>query len=128
MRLLVDTHAMIWYVDQDQLLSPVAHAAITDPNNDLLVSAASIWELGIKVDVGKLKLSDSYGVWTNRALNALRATILPITVDYVDRQSTLPDHHSDPFDRLLIAQSLVDSIPVVSNDVQFDAYQVQRIR
>jgi PIN domain nuclease of toxin-antitoxin system len=118
---------MIWYVDQDQLLSRVAHTAITDPNKELFVSAASVWEVAIKVGVGKLKLSDSYRKWVNQALSALRANILPISVDYADRQASLPHHHRDPFDRLLIAQSLVDSIPIVSNETQFDAYQIQRI-
>jgi PIN domain nuclease of toxin-antitoxin system len=103
MRLLIDTHALIWYVDQDQLLTPIAHAAITDPANELLVSAATVWELGIKTGQKKLKLSLPYRDWMTKAIADLGLTLLPITVDYADRQANLPVHHKDPFDRLIIA-------------------------
>lgn len=71
MRLLVDSHALIWYVDQDHLLSPVSRAAITDPSNDLLLSAGSIWEIGIQVGLGKLVLSRPYGLWMTQAIRIL---------------------------------------------------------
>src|SRR5947209_7203549 len=106
MRLLLDTHALIWYVDQDHLLTPVAHAAITDPANELLLSAATVWELAIKTGQKKLTLSLPYKDWMNKAVADLALTILPVTVEYADRQANLPLHHKDPFDRLLIAQAL----------------------
>jgi PIN domain nuclease of toxin-antitoxin system len=126
-RLLVDAQSLIWYVDQDQLLSRPAHAAITDPQNDLLLSAATIWEIAIKVGIGKLTLGLAFKPWMDKAINDLHLSILPITVDYADAQSALAYHHGDPFDRLLIAQGLVEGIPIISNDVQFDPYGVTRI-
>ena len=127
MRLLLDTHAIIWYVDQDQLLSSSAHSAIDDPGNDILVSAASIWEIAIKVGLGKLTLSNAYLPWMNQALAALGASILPITIEYANVQVALPHHHGDPFDRCMIAQALFESVQIVSVDSAFDAYGVSRL-
>jgi PIN domain nuclease of toxin-antitoxin system len=111
----------------DQLLSRPAHAAITDPVNDLLISAATVWEIAIKVGLGKLTLSRPYRAWIEQALIDLQAAVLPITVAYADAQAALPHHHGDPFDRMLIAQATVEGIAVVSADRQFDAYGVTRI-
>ena len=127
MRLLLDTQSLIWYVDQDHLLSRPAHAAITDPQNDLMLSAASIWEIAIKVGIKKLTLSLPYHAWITKAIGDLGLAIVPITIDYANAQASLPPHHGDPFDRLIIAQALVDSNPIVSNDVHFDPYGVTRI-
>jgi PIN domain nuclease of toxin-antitoxin system len=127
LRLLLDTHALLWAVDDPSQLSAPAMAAMADPANDRLLSAATIWELAIKVGQGKLTLSLPYRQWTDRAIADLKLTVLPITVEYADRQSTLPPHHKDPFDRLMIAQALVDGLPIVSADVAFDPYGVARI-
>ena len=127
MRLLLDSHVVIWSVEQAHLLSPAAHAALTDPNNDLLLSAATIWEIAIKVGSGKLNLSLPYRQWMDRAIADLRLTTLPITLEYADAQSGLPHHHRDPFDRLLVAQTLVERIAVVSADAALDAYGVTRL-
>jgi PIN domain nuclease of toxin-antitoxin system len=126
MRTLLDTHALIWYVDQDHLLSPTAHAAITDPNNELLLSAATVWEIAIKVGLGKLTLSLPYRQWMNKAIGDLGLTLLSITVEYADVQTALPYHHGDPFDRLIIAQALMEGISIVSADAVFDLYGVNR--
>ncbi len=127
MRLLLDTHAVIWYVDQDQLLSSSAHATISDPANDLLLSAGTIWEIGIKVGLNKLSLSLHYRDWMNKAIADLGLSVLPICVEYADAQAGLPRHHGDPFDRLLAAQALVENIPLISSDPIFDLYNVKRI-
>jgi PIN domain nuclease of toxin-antitoxin system len=127
MRVLLDTHALIWYVDQDHLLSASAHAAITNPANDLLVSAATIWEIAIKVGLGKLTLSMPYRQWMDKAIADLGLTLLPITVEYADVQVGLPGHHRDPFDRLLAAQAQVEGLSVLSGDAVFDRYGVPRI-
>ena len=127
MKLLLDSHVLIWWVDQHALLSPTAYAAIEAPSNDLVVSAATIWEIGIKVGLGKLKLSRPYRSWMDRAITDLRAVILPISVDYADVQARLPQHHGDPFDRLLISQSLTEKISIVSSDAHFDNYGVTRL-
>jgi PIN domain nuclease of toxin-antitoxin system len=127
MRLLLDSHALIWYVDQDHLLTVLAHAAITDPANDLLLSAATVWELAIKTGQKKLTLSLPYRQWMDKAIADLDLNILPVTVVYAERQANLPPHHKDPFDRLIIAQALVEGISVVCADPVFDAYGVKRL-
>lgn len=127
MRLIVDTHALIWYVDQDHLLSQKAHAAIDDPANELWLSAATVWEIAIKVGLKKLTLSLPYREWISRAIADLDMSILPITIEAADIQQNLPWHHRDPFDRLIIAQSLAEGFPVVSNDPLFDAYDIERV-
>jgi PIN domain nuclease of toxin-antitoxin system len=126
-KLLIDAHALIWYVDQDQLLSPTARAAMTDPSNDRLVGAGTIWEISIKSGLNKLKLSQPYRQWIEQAMTGLGLTILPITVDYCDVQAGLPHHHKDPFDRLLVAQALVENMLLVSADVQLDPYGINRL-
>jgi len=124
---LLDTHALIWYVDHDHLLSASAHAAITDSANDLLLSAGTIWEIGIKVGLKKLSLSIPYREWMNKAIADLGLTLLPISVEYADVQAGLPRHHGDPFDRLLAAQARVENIPLISSDPVFDRYGLTRI-
>jgi PIN domain nuclease of toxin-antitoxin system len=126
-RLLVDSHALIWALDDPSQLTGPATLALQDPANDLLVSAATIWELAIKTGQGKLTLSQPYRQWMDRAIVDLGLVVLPITVEYADRQATLPLHHRDPFDRLLIAQALVEGIAVVCGDAAFDAYGVSRV-
>jgi PIN domain nuclease of toxin-antitoxin system len=126
-KLLLDTHTVIWWVDQDRLLGPKAHAAIADSLNDLLLSAATIWEIAIKVGLGKLSLSMPYKQWINRAMTNLGAVVLPITVEYADVLVGLPLHHRDPFDRMLIAQTQVEHVSLVSGDATFDQYGVSRL-
>lgn len=127
MRLLLDTHTLLWAVDDPSQVSAPAMTAMADPANDRLLSAATIWELAIKVGLGKLTLLLPYRQWMDKAIADLKLVILPITVEYAARQSTLPPHHKDPFDRLLIAQALVEGIPVVSADVALDPYGVTRL-
>ena len=127
MRLLVDSHALLWALDNVSRLSPTAATAMQDPANDLLLSAATLWEIAIKVGIRKLTLSLPYRQWMAKAITDLGLTILPITVDYADVQATLPWHHRDPFDRFVIAQAQTEGISLVSADPQFDAYRVTRI-
>ena len=117
---------MLWWVDQDNLLSSTAHSAIAESENELLISAATIWEIAIKVGIGKLTLSQPYREWMNRAINDLRASILPVSVDYADVQAKLAHHHGDPFDRMIVAQAIVERVAITSNDAIFDDYGVSR--
>jgi PIN domain nuclease of toxin-antitoxin system len=126
-RHLIDAQALIWYVDQDHLLTWPARAAISDPANELVLSAGTIWEIGIKVGLGKLSLSLPYRLWMDTAIADLDLELLPITVEYADVQAGLPGHHRDPFDRLLAAQALKDGLPLISADAIFDQYGVRRI-
>ena len=98
-----------------------------DASNQLLISAATVWEIAIKVGLGKLSLSMPYREWMNRVIADLGATLLPITVEYAGVQATLPNYHRDPFDRMLIAQARVENVPFVSSDDAFDQYGISRL-
>jgi PIN domain nuclease of toxin-antitoxin system len=126
-REIVDTQSLIWYVDQDHLLSVKAYAAIANPSVQLLISVATIWEIGIKVGLGKLYLFMPYRPWVEKAIRDLNASLLHITIDYCEVQSTLPRIHGDPFDRMIASQCRYENIPVVSSDPIFDQYGVTRI-
>jgi PIN domain nuclease of toxin-antitoxin system len=127
MRLLVDSHTVIWAVDDPAKLSSCAAQAIEDPANELLISAGTIWEVAIKVGLQKLSLSMPFRQWMNKAMADLGLTLLPINVEYADVQAGLPRHHGDPFDRLLVAQAQLENIPLVSADAVFDRYGLKRI-
>lgn len=127
MRILIDTHTLFWSVDDPAKVSAMAMAALQPLANDVLLSAATIWELAIKVGIGKWSLSLPYRQWMEKAIMDLKLIVLPITVEYAERQSILPPLHKDPFDRLLIAQALVEGIPIASADAVFDSYGVTRI-
>ena len=123
---MLDAHTLLWSQDDTSRLSAVAAATLTDPAHDRLVSIATVWEIGIKVANGKLPLSKPFRAWIDTAIADLAASVLPITLDHLERQIQLEFHHRDPFDRLLIAQALVDDIPLIGSDTQFDAYGVNR--
>ena len=108
-------------------LSPAAASHLEDASNELIVSAATIWELAIKVSLDKLKLTQPYDQWIDAAMADLGASLLPITVPFAAAQAALPWHHRDPFDRLLAAQSQVENMPLVSSDPVFDRYDVARV-
>ena len=127
MRLLLDSHTLIWSQDDTGQLSAAANAALSNPGNDRLISAATVWEIAIKVGKGRLLLSKPFRVGMDTAIADLGLTLLPITLEHAERQSVLPGHHRDPFDRLLISQALVEGIPIVGGDAIFDAYGVNRI-
>jgi len=127
MRVLLDSHTLIWAADDPGRLSLAALAAVQDPANDRMVSAGTLWEIAIKVGKGRLPLSLPYRAWMEQAIADLKLDVLPITVAYAERLAVLPTHHADPFDRLLVAQALVEGIPVVGTDAAFDPYGVTRI-
>lgn len=127
MKLLVDAHTLIWAVDDPAKLGPQAVTALQDPSNDLLLSVGTIWEIAIKVGLGKLSLSMPYRQWMNQAITDMGMTVLPITVEYADVQGHLPKHHGDPFDRLLVAQAQVENMALVSADPGFDPYRINRL-
>ncbi len=127
MRLLLDSHTVIWAVDNPGQLGRQAATAIQDPANELFLSAGPLWELSIKVGLGKLSLTLPYRQWMLQAIADLDLAILPITVEHADVQATLPAHHRDPFDRLLAAQAKVEQLTVVSSDAVFEKYGVLRL-
>ena len=127
MRLLVDTHTVLWYAFGNSALSALARGLIDDPANVKFLSIATPWEVGIKVSSGKLTVAKPVDVFFADQMRLLPLQLLPITLAHVARVAILPFHHRDPFDRLLIAQSLVEGIPIVSVDTKLDAYGVTRL-
>ena len=127
MRLLLDTHAFLWWVDDDKRLSRNARTAIADRTNECLVSVASCWEIAIKVSLGKLALGSSVDRFLPAQMAANGFHLLAIEFAHTARVSHLTFHHRDPFDRLLAAQALVDDLSVVSRDRIFRRYGVKRV-
>lgn len=120
MRLLVDSHVLLWHLTDDPRLGPKATAAIEVQNAEVMVSAASLWEIAIKVGLGKLKAPDDLP----ERIEPLGFHLLDITADDTWRVRMLPHHHGDPFDRLLIAQAQAQSMPIVTGDPAFANYDV----
>ncbi len=123
MKLLLDTHIFIWTDSEPHLLSPVAHAAIADPNNEVLVSVASLWEILIKLPTGRLTLNRPLPEIISRQL-ANGMTFLDIAFDHVLAIEHLPLLHKDPFDRIIIAQTVVENAFLVSADKLVTQYPV----
>ena len=122
MNLLLDTHALLWWVGGESL-SPEAATAIADPENLVCVSAASVWEISIKQAIGKLRVEGDLD-----AILAEDFEPVPITLDDARRAGSLPDHHRDPFDRMLVAQALSRELVLVSRDPSMDPYGVPILR
>jgi PIN domain nuclease of toxin-antitoxin system len=117
---LVDTHALLWWLVDDPLLSQAARETIANPANTPLVSTASVWEMAIKRSLGKLETPDDLPA----RIAGEGFDWLPVSPEHAWQVRNLPPHHRDPFDRLLVAQALVDRLPVVTGDAQFGAYGV----
>ena len=124
MRLLLDTHAFIWMLDKPERLSPKAHAQLADGNNDVLLSAASVWEMQIKIQLGKLRFTVPLRelVESQRQTNSVQ--MLSGELKHVLALDALPAHHKDPFDRILVAQANVEGALLVSRDPLFSNYPV----
>lgn len=127
MRLLLDTHAFIWWLAGSSRLPLAARRAIADESNHVLVSAASAWELTTKHRLGKLPGADAIADRITDAIAEQGFEELPITVDDAARAGALPGPHRDPFDRMLIAQSQSHALTIISTDQEFDQYGVRRI-
>ncbi len=127
MTLLLDTHAFLWFCQGDNALNARAKNLLRDPGHRKLLSVASCWEIAIKAGLKKLALGEPSRTYLSAALAMTGFEILPITVEHATAVETLPMNHKDPFDRLLIAQAIVEKLPIVSGDVAFDGYAVTRL-
>ncbi len=127
MKLLLDTHAFLWFVLNDRRLSKRAKQAIAAPENNVYIGPASYWEIAIKIGIGKYALNEPYQSFFEDQLASNGFHILAIEPRHTAPLTNLPFHHRDPFDRLLIAQAMVEQIPIVSNDPVMDQYEVERI-
>ena len=124
MRLLLDTHAFLWWVFDDARLSPAARDLIADPTAEILFSAVSAWEIAIKARTGRLDLPEDVPGFAQDQVRRNRLRVLPVELPHALRTYALPDHHRDPFDRLLVAQAQVEAVPLLSRDSQLAAYEV----
>lgn len=127
MRLLLDTHAFFWWFSGNSRLSLPARQAIEDDGNDVMVSAASAWEIATKHRLGKLPGAEALVLDITRAIAEQNFMELPITVEEAARAGALPGLHRDPFDRMLIAQALARNLVLISSESLFDRYGVRRL-
>ena len=126
MRALLDTHTFLWAIADDKRLSRRAQKIFTGPS-DLWLSVASFWEILIKVRTGKLPLPEPSGPYLVKKAAENRIEVLPIKLDHVLRIESLEEHHRDPFDRILIAQSIEEKLPLVTSDPHFERYPIELI-
>ena len=120
MNLLLDTHAVLWWLSDDPTLSEAARAAISDPENTVYLSAVAVWEMRIKQGIGKLDLPDDF----DEVLDGQAFSKLPVTVDHAHTIARLPAIHRDPFDRMLVAQAVVEGMTIVTRDRRIAEYGV----
>jgi PIN domain nuclease of toxin-antitoxin system len=127
LRALLDTHAFLWWVSDEKPLPRKAAKLISDEGNIIFVSHATVWEMAIKAALGKLTLPEAAGTFVQKQCKLNRFQLLPISLDAISMIETLPLHHNDPFDRLLVAQCLNMKIPIISADAILTKYRVTRI-
>ena len=127
MRLLLDTHALLWSVLDDAHLSRAARSAIASDSTEILISAVSIFEITLKHRLGKLRQATPFARHHQRMMAELEWSALPVSMDHASLAGSLDIPHKDPFDRLLIAQARIERVPIVSNETLFDAFGVERI-
>lgn len=126
MKALLDTHTFLWFIDDNPRLSKIA-LEFLEADNEIFISTASLWEIAIKVNIGKLTLSIPYEKLIEDHLQQNDIEELPINHNHLVAASSLPLHHRDPFDRMLIAQAMIEALPILSADSAFDSYALKRI-
>jgi PIN domain nuclease of toxin-antitoxin system len=127
MTILLDTHTFLWFVAGEERLPAVVRVAIETPQNRVLLSIASLWEMAIKLSLGRMRLQQPFDVFIQTQVEINSFELLPITVAHLSELIELPFHHRDPFDRLLAAQARVEGIAIASGDASLDAHGVQRM-
>lgn len=127
MNLLIDTHIFLWFVFAATSLNTYARSLVEDEANTKFLSMASVWEMAIKHSIAKLPLTLPFPLFMKRELESSGFLLLPVEFEHLTQVASLPLHHRDPFDRLIIAQSMAENMPVVSADSAFDAYGVSRL-
>lgn len=124
MQLLLDTHALIWWLANNPTLTGNPKDIIADPNNLVFVSAASAWEIAIKKTLGKLQVPNDLAA----QIKQKRFISLPISIDHAVMVETLPLYHQDPFDRILIAQAVYEQLTIITRDRKFKVYDIKTIK
>lgn len=126
MKYLLDTHSFLWFINGEASLTAKARIAIEDIQNEIFLSVASLWEIAIKISLGKLQLSQEYATFIPYQLTSNYILVLDIAIKHTSALIPLPLYHRDPFDRLIITQSLTEELPIIGKDAIFDQYGVIR--
>ncbi|MBD2310059.1 type II toxin-antitoxin system VapC family toxin [Chroococcidiopsis sp. FACHB-1243] len=127
MKILIDTHVFIWWTSNVKMLSSRVGDLLLDPNTEVVLSVVSVWEMQIKSSLGKLQFKTTLRELVQDEINQNHIEILPLSLSHIYTLNDLPQHHRDPFDRILIAQSMEAGLQIVSIDEKFDAYGIARI-
>ena len=125
MRFIIDTHIFLWALTDDAKLRKKARLLVEDVDNQLVLSIASLWEMAVKVSIGKLEQKRTFAELVEVGVRGKGIGLLSITPEHLDAVVTLPLHHRDPFDRLIIAQGIAEALPILTNDEVFAAYPVK---
>ena len=125
MRFIIDTHIFLWALTDDDKLSKKARLLVEDVNHQLVISIASLWEMAVKVSIGKLEQKRTFTELIEISVRGKGIELLPIMPAHLDAVATLPLHHRDPFDRLIIAQGVAETLPILTNDKVFAAYPIK---
>jgi PIN domain nuclease of toxin-antitoxin system len=125
--MLLDTHVFLWWISDSPRLSKVAREVIADERNEVVFSVVSGWEIVIKAGVGKLELPDTPEKFLTEQLSCNDMEVLPMYLRHALRVHDLPDHHRDPFDRLLVAQAAAEGVPLISADPQLSRYPIETL-
>ncbi len=125
MKVLLDTHAFLWALGDDARLSPEARRIFSSPDSEILLSVASVWEILVKAEAGKLPFPRPASSYIRSQLKKTSTAVLPILLSHVFQLETLPAHHRDPFDRIILAQALEEELPILSADEKFRLYSVE---
>ena len=128
MRILLDTHVFLWMHGPKERLSAAAQSLLVDPENALYLSSASVWELAIKARLGKLTLPQPPDQFVIERLSSSQVTSLPMRHDHALRAADLPPHHRDPFDRMLVAQALLEDLVLMTGDSKIERYDVNVVK
>lgn len=127
MKLLLDTHTFLWFIGGSSELSSHAREVIEEEENDRYLSVASLWEMAIKVSIGKLEVPLPFTRLVQQHVRGNAIEVLQIEPEHLDEQRRMSFHHRDPFDRLIIAQAIVEEMPVISRDDAFEDYSVRLV-
>ena len=125
MRVLVDTHTFIWDLLDDRRSSRLARQLLKSNQHELVFSLVSLWEMAVKIKIGKLNTIGSSVAYIRDEMNAYGMELLPIRYEHILQLEMLPSHHSDPFDRLLVAQAIAESLPILTDDAKIREYPVK---
>ena len=127
MKVLIDTSSFLWFIGGSEKLSQNARKVMEDFDNELFMSVASLWEIAIKVSINKLELAEPFDTFIPEKIEENEINIIQISIEHLSEIMRLPLHHRDPFDRLIIAQSISEQLPVVGCDRYFKSYSIDTI-